>query len=123
MGIYRRKTACHIISLLVMSRRTPIFSQLEKFTGSKYPAFLKKILINSGFDCESSLLLLNEEVIKNLESEVNLKKELLKNTVYDSKDGDFKFLIGHRQLLLNIPPTINARIEKIKSRKKKNQKI
>lgn len=86
------------------------------------PRFLKNILAQSGFDCESALLLLNEDKIKKNELEVaaNLEsyRNLFKKTVYEKNqnaDGEFHFLIGHRELLLSIPESLqqkNARKKK-----------
>lgn len=96
-----------------MSGKGSVFVRLEKFIGSKYPSFIKDILLHSGFDCESALLLINEERIKKIELDVAAKPELLNNTVYEEKirnsNDEFQFLIGHRELILNIPETIRQK--------------
>lgn len=84
-----------------------------------YPKFLKNILIHCGFDCESTLSLLNEDAIDKIEKEVDIKKELIKNTIYEKKEGNFKFLIGHKQLILAIPETL---AETIRAKKRKTEK-
>lgn len=117
-----------------MSRKGNVFVQLEKFIGCKYSIFLKNILSQSGFDCESALLLLNEDKIKKNELEVaaNLEsyRNLFKKTVYETRyeknqnadlntDGEFHFLIGHRELLLSIPESLKQK----NARKKNNETI
>lgn len=68
----------YIISFLVMSRqsttRNSIFTRLEKFAGNKYPIFIKNILEACGYDHESTLTLLTENSIKEIEREVDEKK-------------------------------------------------
>lgn len=80
---------------------------------------MKNILIHCGFDCESTLSLLNEDAIDKIEKEVDIKKELIKNTIYEKKEGNFKFLIGHKQLILAIPETL---AETIRAKKRKTEK-
>lgn len=105
-----------------MSRQSSIFKRLEKFTGGKYPIFIKDILESCGYDHESTLILLNENSIKEIESEVEGKKDLIKNTVYEHKDGPFSFLIGHKQLILNIPNILKKISEQKKLEKKSKKK-
>lgn len=108
-----------------MSGRGNIFIKLEKFIGCKYPSFIKSILLRSGFDCEASLLLLNEEKLKKIEVDLAAYPELLKDTVYETKNrnptSEFNFLFGHRELILNIPETIrNKNREKKEKNTRKN---
>lgn len=91
-----------------MDKSGSIFNKLEKFTGIKYPQFIKDILLNNGFDWEYALLGITEKEIEKLEADVNENKHLIKDTIYETKEGTFKFLIGHRIVLLNIPQTLNA---------------
>lgn len=106
----------HFISFLVMPRKGNVFTRLEKLIGCIYPSFLKYVLLRSGFDCESALLLLNEDKINKIELDVAANPELLKNTVYENKNGEFKFLVGHRELILNIPETIRLAIRQKKEK-------
>lgn len=64
-----------------------VWLKIKKHIGYKVPNFLKIILNFAGFDNGSSLLLLNESLIKEIEA--NLSS-----------------LIGHRALLIEIPNII-----------------
>lgn len=90
-----------------------IFNKLEKFIGFKYPVFIKNILIKTGFDCESAIETLNENSITEIEKLVT--PDLIKNTVYEQSEtlGEtpFKFLIGHKALILNIPVILKQFID------------
>lgn len=94
-----------------------VFKRIEKHIGSKYPNFIKNILEFCGFDNDSTLLLLNEKSIEQIESEVDKNKHLVKDTVYEKKDGKFNFLIGHKELILNIPNILKTLAEQKKSKK------
>lgn len=101
-----------------------VFNRLEKFLKNKYPQFIKNILISCGFESEASLKTINEQSIELIENYVNRKKELLEGTNYINEDGSltsdpFKFLIGHKLLLLSIPQTI-VEYTSEKRNKKKN---
>lgn len=61
-------------------------SQLEKFTGHKFPKFLKDILLFCGFDNLHSLKGLNEGTIKLIEKELEENKHSLKKTIYEGKE-------------------------------------
>lgn len=110
------------------------FRHLESFTKDKYPKFLKDILVASGFDCEAALQTLSESIINEIEQEVtnnlNDYKTILENTIYAKiyekpDDRNFKFLIGHKAILINIPKTIKdkeASLKKKKSLEKSNKK-
>lgn len=80
----------HFISILAMKRRTPIFTSLEDFNGSKYPTFIKDILIATAFDSEATLGILTKNSVELIESIVNENKELLKDTRYVDNEGNFK---------------------------------
>lgn len=86
-----------------MNRRTPIFTSLEDFNGSKYPKFIKDILKATAFDRQATLRVLTKNSIDLIESIVNVNTELLKDTVYLDKEGNlkkspFKFLPGHETI-------------------------
>lgn len=97
------------------------FRKLEKFNECKYPSFIKFVLKFCGFEEESTLLLINEETIKKIEEEVTKNKQLIAKTVYEKNtqaDEEFRFLIGHKDLILNIPKTLK---DSVKSKKSKKQ--
>lgn len=105
------------------------FKQLEKFANEKYPKFLKKILLDCGYDCPASLNTINEEAINKIEIEINsnLDKyiQYFKSTAYEKKlenNGELKFLIGHRAILLDIPRKLKEFSEE-KTREKERTKL
>lgn len=110
-----------------MSSRN-VFSRLEKFIGSKYPKHIKNLLLHCGFESENALLTINEKSIEEIEQILNqnidLLKLVLKDTTYIDRNGllisaPFKFLLGHKSLILNIPKTI----EEFNENKKKNKSV
>lgn len=105
-----------------MSRYSSTFTRLEKFAGNKYPIFIKNILEACGYDHESTLNLLNENSIKQIEREVDERKNLVKGTVYENKDGPFHFLIGHKELILSIPNTLKKLSAQKKSKNLEKKK-
>lgn len=64
-----------------------IFSKIEKFSGKKYPKFVKNILIFCGFDSEIALSTLNEQSIKEIEIIVNQNKNLITDSRYKIRRG------------------------------------
>lgn len=101
------------------ARKSNVFKRIEKYRNCKFPDFIKEILIQSGYDCESALLTLNEQSFPNIEKEVNKNKNVLKGTVYEEKLNDnFTFLIGHKAIILSIPETL----KKIKNKNKTKTK-
>lgn len=80
------------------------------------PGCIEKILNDTGFDSEIALLELNEVNILNIEEFVQKNPVILKETIYENRIP-FKFLPGHRALLLAIPNRLNN----LKVPKKKNK--
>lgn len=87
--------------------------QLEKFTEIQFPKVIKDILILTGFDDFYTLCMINEETLKSIENEVQeelIKSDaIIKGSVYQkfSKNNiPFKFLLGHKVAILNIPKDI-----------------
>lgn len=74
----------------------------------KIPNFIIKIFEESGFETISTLELLTSSYIDDIEEIVNTNRALVINTRYKT-DGKFKFLPGHRALLLNLPKEIEKR--------------
>lgn len=107
-----------------MSLRTQktgsIYKKLEVFAGFKYPTFIKDILLNTGFDCEHAMKTIDENTVTIIEKKVELDHtNLLKGTTYEpelenSRENHlpFKFLIGHRALILGIPSTLDKYLKK-----------
>lgn len=101
-----------------------IFAQLEKFNKVKYPQFIKRILIENGFETAAALKILNKSSVEHLERIVSENKDFfLKNTSYIDKDGQlkitpFKFKFGHETLLLNFPKDLSAYFEQKNNDKK-----
>lgn len=101
-----------------------VVKAIEHFHKIKYPPFLKKNLNTCGFESEASLGIICEQSIAEIEQIVNSKKELLEGTIYLKEDGSlhsepFKFLIGHRLLILSIPKSFSE----YKDNKEKNKKL
>lgn len=86
--------------------RQDVFEQIEKFVDAEVPAFLKKMIIASGYDCELALRILSPNDIAVIEEFIQTKRELLLGTRYESM-ATFKFLPGHKQIILNIPTYID----------------
>lgn len=105
-----------------MKRRRQIFSLLEEFTKSKYPKFIKQILIENAFDSEAALKTIEKSSVDKIEKIINENTDLVKDTVYVNNDGSlkkspFKFLLGHEALILNIPLDLEKYLQS-KSKKK-----
>lgn len=99
---------------------------LEKFAKEKFPPCIKLILISSGYDKLNSLRQIDAGKVGEIETFVNENKDLIKNLECCFKDqyqklAVFKFLPGHKALVLGIP----KQIEQMKSmvRKKSTKKL
>lgn len=116
----------NIIHQPVMKPSGVIFTRLEKSNNSKYPKFIKDILMRTAFDSAASLKTLNKSCIENIEKFVHENKELVKDTVYVDEEGNlknipFKFMIGHESLLLNIPKDLEVYLSKKNTVEKKRE--
>lgn len=80
-----------------------LWNEFEKFLGRKYPQFIKDILEANGLDNSLSFDLINPELVDNLEKFVEDNKSFIQNTPYEDITSQFRFLIGHRLLILDIP--------------------
>lgn len=97
----------------------PKRSIYNKFV-SVLPEFIQKILLETGFDTEISLEELEEENVKFIEDFVKENRYLLAGTIYEKKNtNEFKFLIGHRALLLALPRKIKEANSKKETTNKK----
>lgn len=93
-------------------RPHPFEFQLRKIVGSSLPRGISNILIESGYDTQSTLETIDKNSVKAIEDYVNENRILLKNTVYESlidSDTIFKFKPGHRAVILSLPTAIQNR--------------
>lgn len=72
-------------------------------------------------DNEISLEQINEDRLREVEIFVEKNKNLNKNSVYENKPGEIKFLLGHRVLILGIPNSLKESRAKKLSEKQKQQ--
>lgn len=80
--------------------------KLKNIVGRKLPQGLENIIIESGFDSESTLATINPTTIKSIEEYVNENKDLLKGTTYESliaNNLEFKLKPGHKAIILSLP--------------------
>lgn len=102
-------------------KKPKFWYSFERYLGEKYPQFITDILLTAGFDNTSSLKLISEKTIKDLEIYVKNNKHLLKKTRYENNPENFEFALGHKILLTSIPENLkkfeasNA-IKKVKKR-------
>lgn len=91
---------------------------------NKLPDFIIQILESAGYDTAISVQSLNEHQIEQIEKfvEININKDFLKDTVYDS-EVPFKFLPGHVALLLGAKSYIEKYIDENLKRKYKKPKL
>lgn len=76
-----------------------------------------KILRGTGYDSEFALECLDTENIREIEEFVNNERHILKDTVYENR-LNFKFLPGHKALLLNLSNKVGELRDKPKSNSK-----
>lgn len=94
-----------------MKRKAIIFGQLQNFKKSKYPEFIKTILIETAFDTAAALRTIKKSSIEEIEKFVEQKTDILKGTSYVDETGNlkekpFNFLIGHESLILRLPTDV-----------------
>lgn len=104
-----------------------IYSKLEKVYGGKFPQCVKKILTFSGFDTFPSLRQIDENVLHDIELFID-NNPSIKNSIdccgkelYQSMEN-FKFLPGHKTIILNLPKYV-ADFEQHNSKDKKSKSI
>lgn len=111
-----------------MKSSSKAFISIEKFTNTKIPQFLKKVLISHGFQTEFSLLNITSETIKKIENDLSASKnrDILKKTKYEklSENIPFKFDLADECSLLSIPKLIQRANNEKKTRvsRKKEKK-
>lgn len=117
-----RNALTHKTALCQMSAMSlnTVFTKLTRVLKEKLPATIQKILIESSFDSEVSILGINSEIITEIEKFVNENKHILQNTEYEEvlkKDSVFKLKPGHRSVLSVLPKKLqdyNNNTKKIK---------
>lgn len=86
-----------------------VFKKIEKKIKDKIPKYLKEILVLTGFDTITVLKSIDADAIQQIENYVESNKSVFENIlneelVYKStQDKVFRFMPGHRILLLNFP--------------------
>lgn len=83
------------------------WSDLESFIGEKYPPCIRNWLIAAGYNKLLALSELNEEKLAMVEGYINKSKELITKVKCCYKDEykkqtEFRFLPGHKSLILGI---------------------
>lgn len=90
--------------------------EFELFHDIKIPKVIKRIFELCAID-KSTFDVINEKLLNDIEVIVNKNKTVLKDSVYE-KDKEFKFLFGHRVLLLSIPSRYKLFCDDKKEKKK-----
>lgn len=94
--------------------------QFAKGTNTHFPKVIKDILQLCTID-QSTISENNDKVITDIETEVNKNKWVLRNSNYANvyeENEDFRFLFGHRLLLLSLPQKYKTFCENRKKEKK-----
>lgn len=97
-------------------------SQTEQIFGERLPIGLEKIIEHAGFETKSSLALLDENKIKEIENYVNENKFLLNGSAYEhivKQNLNFKFKPGHKALLLTLSKKLNNKSILSQAKKRK----
>lgn len=95
---------------------------MENLIGYKIPEHIVKILISSGFDCEIALKELSLDCIKDIEQFVQCNRDLVSGTQYESV-GNFRFLPGHRSLILGLPKYVEKLAENSIQNRNQHQQL
>lgn len=85
----------------------------KKIYKSDFPNCVKTLLFSAGYDRNSNLASLNAEKIEEIEKHLNLDKDIIENLdcCYSEeykKLNEFRFLPGHKALILMIPDLIGV---------------
>lgn len=86
---------------------------LERFNGERFPNCVKSILIASGYETITSLTRINSFEIQAIEEYVKQNCDILKdfqccaNEIYKNQET-FRFLPGHRAIIMSIPSQIDS---------------
>lgn len=102
--------------------KSGVLCEIEKFARAKFPACIKQILRQSGYDTSMSLKAIDIASISKLEEYANENRHLINNleccfsAVYKAQDI-FKFLPGRKAIILDIPRQIKDMSEQKKKQK------
>lgn len=100
----------------------PLFSRVEKQTGTKIPNLLKKILSATGFESEWAISNLDIEGIEKIEKFISENKYVVKDTKYEHREP-FQFDIGDKVSILALAKHVNTlKIDKLKEKEEKKLK-
>lgn len=94
------------------------WTKVEEITGEKFPMCTKEILNTCGYDTFGSLKCISEQSVQDIENHINTKSratiEALKcchSEYYKSLD-EFKFIPGHKDLVISLSKLNYLTIEK-----------
>lgn len=93
-----------------------VFKKIEKLISGKIPEGIEKILSDTGFDLESTILLIKEDSIESIETYLKQNVQILVDTPYANfteNNRDFKFKPGHKAFILNLPKVLQEKKKKI----------
>lgn len=106
------------ISFLFVKAQENIFDVLTDVLGINIPQIVTNILTKSGFNCRTTLALINAETITEIEEYVNENRAVLVGSCYENVDP-FKFLPAHRIVLR----TISNYLDRLKMNESVEQKM
>lgn len=98
------------------------FGKIEKNIDSKIPKYIKLFLQSTGFDCEFSILSIEESCIKYIESFLQVNRCLLAKTKYEHI-SPFKFNIADKTAILSLPRLIRESKEKAAKKQLEAKKL
>lgn len=109
-----------------LSSRSSAFSELEKYSGEKYPTCLKAILIASGFGTIASLRRIGKDDLRAIEECMKENRDLIEKFNCCNKEEyqnqqNFRFLPGHEAIILGIRDQIES-MKQMKAAKAKEKK-
>lgn len=85
----------------ILKAQGNIYDDLSEVLGVEIPEIVTHILKKSGFDCRTTLALINLETIAEIEEYVNENCEILVGSSFENM-VPFSFLPGHRIILRNM---------------------
>lgn len=95
-----------VTAMSSQQNRHPFHFKLKKILGRELPNDLETILIESGYDNEYALSIIDTKAIGTIEEFVNKNKHILVGTDYDKQNVNFKLKPGHRAIFLSLPKAL-----------------
>lgn len=96
-----------------MPRKGNLWEEFNRSLCCNLPDIVVNILNECGYENELSLQQITVEHLKEIENYVQLNlRVLLNGTIYEKQNGEFKFLPGHRVLILNLPKQVEQFVAK-----------